>query len=75
MSTLASIAFDPPPEHLHDGMIGWRFESEHYVDENGYPRWRPRAWTIVYPNSMLEVDYRTKLAMRESTLHKLEAAE
>jgi hypothetical protein len=61
--------FDAPPTELHKDMIGWRYEAEHYTDDNGHDRWRPRAWTIVYPTHILEVDYATKLAMRDSVLH------
>jgi hypothetical protein len=63
--------FDDPPAELRDGMIGWRYESEPDPADAG--KWRPRAWTIVYPDHVLEVDYRTRLAMRDSTLHVLEA--
>jgi hypothetical protein len=68
-----ATSFDAPPAELHGGMIGWRYESEHYTDENGYDRWRPRAWTIVYPTHVLEVDYVTRLAMRDSVLHTLDS--
>lgn len=67
-----ATSFDSPPAALCDGMIGWRYESERYTDENGHNRWRPRAWTIVYPDHVLEVDYRTQVAMRDSVLHTID---
>lgn len=65
-----STIFDDPPADLHDGMIGWRYESETDPDDAG--KWRPRAWTIVYPDHVLEVDYRTQRATRDSTLHTID---
>jgi hypothetical protein len=56
--------FRPPPAALMERAIGWRHVKRHVSDH----RWEPIAWQIVYPDSILIVDYETELATRDSCL-------
>jgi len=64
--------FESPPAEVLEGAIGWRFTKEHY-EKHGQKCWRPTGWEIVYPGSILTVDYFTKLATRDSILYAPEA--
>lgn len=62
--------FNPPPAMAVEGALGWTFETE--TDPENPGKWRPTAWKIILPDSILTVNYETEIAMSERSLFTVE---
>lgn len=56
-----------PPAECVEGAIGWTFISE--PDPTDDRKWRVKGWRVIFSDHTTEVDAKTGLAMRATTMH------